>query len=592
MALDGITLRALVHELQTHLTGGKIDKINQPEKDELILTVRSQKTNYKLLLSASSSTARLHILEDIKKENPLVAPMFLMLLRKHIGNGAIKSIEQRSTERIVEIAIEAYDELRVLKNKLLIIELMGKHSNIILVNAEDRKIIDSIKRVSINVSSVREVLPGLTYVYPPSHNKKNPVRNTDFSFFKSLFEHGSIELYKLFYMNYEGLSPTIGKEICYRCNISPTESSQSLSETKIERLWGTFERIMHCVSKHQYNPCIVMQKNPPRILDFSAIMLTHSEEHFLAECPSMNSACQEYYALKDKTERIQQKTSDLRKRVQTRLDMLKNKTEKQNNEISSSMTLNRDKHYGELLTAYIYLLQKGMNEITVDDFYHDNTPITIPLDIHKTPSENIQRYFKRYQKSKNRIAELTEQLCIAQREISYLENVLVSISQIENYSEISEIQNELAKEGYIRRSQSYKKQKEEPSSKPMEFLSSDGIEILVGKNNTQNDKLTLKLSSPNDIWLHTKEIPGSHVILRTTMQNVPEQTLRQAAILSAYFSKARMSANVPVDYTERKNVKKPNGAKPGMVIYEKNATLYVTPDETIVNSLRKKEPLK
>lgn len=585
MALDGITLRSLVHEMKSKLVNGKIDKITQPEKDEIWLTIRNEKQNHKLLISANSSTPRIHFVNDAKKENPLTAPMFLMLLRKHIGNGTIKSVEQRSTERIVEISIDAYDELRVLKNKTLIIELMGKHSNIILVHTEDRKIIDSIKRVSLNISSVREVLPGLTYQYPPGHKKISPIHRLDEDEFRRLCSNFHSEIYKLFYMSYEGMSPTISKEICYRANVESTEVASSLSEVKTEKLWGTFSRMMSRIEQHEYSPCIVIQRNPHTILDFSAVLLTHYETMELVEYQSIHTACEEFYFLKDRAERIQQRTSALRKKIQTRLDTLQHKTEKQNNEISSSMLLDKDKLYGELLTSYIYQIKTGMSEITLENFYSNNEKITIPLDVQKSPSENIQRYFKRYQKSKNRIEELTEQLAIAQKEISYLENVLLSISQIETYDEISEIQDELAKQGYIRRPSNHKSKKETISS-PMEFTASDGTTILVGKNNTQNDRLTLKLSSPNDTWLHTKDIPGSHVIIRAKQQDISEKTLYEAAILAAYYSKGKFSSNVPVDYTERKNVKKPSGAKPGMVIYVNNSTIYVTPEESVVEQLK------
>ncbi|MGP1405592.1 Rqc2 family fibronectin-binding protein [Filifactor alocis] len=585
MALDGITLRSLVHEMKSKLVNGKIDKITQPEKDEIWLTIRNEKQNHKLLISANSSTPRIHFVNDAKKENPLTAPMFLMLLRKHIGNGTIKSVEQRSTERIVEISIDAYDELRVLKNKTLIIELMGKHSNIILVHTEDRKIIDSIKRVSLNISSVREVLPGLTYQYPPGHKKISPIHRLDEDEFRRLCSNFHSEIYKLFYMSYEGMSPTISKEICYRANVESTEVASSLSEVKTEKLWGTFSRMMSRIEQHEYSPCIVIQRNPHTILDFSAVLLTHYETMELVEYQSIHTACEEFYFLKDRAERIQQRTSALRKKIQTRLDTLQHKTEKQNNEISSSMLLDKDKLYGELLTSYIYQIKTGMSEITLENFYSNNEKITIPLDVQKSPSENIQRYFKRYQKSKNRIEELTEQLAIAQKEISYLENVLLSISQIETYDEISEIQDELAKQGYIRRPSNHKSKKETISS-PMEFTASDGTTILVGKNNTQNDRLTLKLSSPNDTWLHTKDIPGSHVIIRAKQQDISEKTLYEAAVLAAYYSKGKFSSNVPVDYTERKNVKKPSGAKPGMVIYVNNSTIYVTPEESVVEQLK------
>ena len=584
MSFDGFFLHHMVEELRTELLNGRIQKINQPFEQELVLQIRSNRKSHRLLLSAHPVFGRIQLTESTF-ENPAQPSTFIMVLRKYLQGAVIESIEQIENDRIVEITVSNKNEIGDHIQATLIIEIMGKHSNIILVHTEDRKIIDSIKRVSLNISSVREVLPGLTYQYPPGHKKISPIHRLDEDEFRSLCSNFHSEIYKLFYMSYEGMSPTISKEICYRANVESTEVASSLSEVKTEKLWGTFFRMMSRIEQHEYSPCIVIQRNPHTILDFSSVLLTHYETMELVEYQSIHTACEEFYVLKDKTERIQQRTSALRKKIQTRLDTLQHKTEKQNNEISSSMLLDKDKLYGELLTSYIYQIKTGMSEITLENFYSNNEKITIPLDIQKSPSENIQRYFKRYQKSKNRIEELTEQLEIAQKEISYLENVLLSISQIENYDEISEIQDELAKQGYIRRPTNHKSKKETMSS-PMEFTSSDGTTILVGKNNTQNDRLTLKISSPSDTWLHTKDIPGSHVIIRAKQQDISEKTLYEAGVLAAYYSKGKFSSNVPVDYTERKNVKKPSGAKPGMVIYVNNSTIYVTPEESVVEQLK------
>ncbi|MGB5822542.1 MAG: NFACT RNA binding domain-containing protein [Proteocatella sp.] len=592
MPLDGLTLRAISHELNNTLASGKIDKINQAENDEILLSIRSNFKNYKLLLSANSSNPRLYLVNEYKKENPMKAPMFLMILRKHIGNGRIISIQQDGFDRSISINIEAHDEMRVLKIKKLIIEIMGKHSNIILVDAESNKVIDAIKRVSLSMSSVREVLPNREFLMPPSQNKLNPLKNIDLDFFIATFKSKDTPVFKGIYGNFEGISPVIAKEICYRASISASISTFELSASDYVRLKNSFDQMFADVANNKFHPNMVLNSKLEIPIEFSSVAITQFKDLKVKTSDSISDICEEYYSLKDLSERIHQRSSGLRKSIQIKLDRVKNKLEKQTKELSIAQELDKYSKIGELLTANIYKLEKGMKEIEVLDYLDENCPsIKIELNEHLTPSENIQAFYKKYNKAKSRIHELTAQLEQTREEFDYLDNVMISINNCTSLDSIEEIKEELVREGYYSASKTVgKKSKKEKISEPMEFTASDGTAIFVGKNNTQNDKLTLKSSKPTDVWLHTKNIPGSHVIIKSTLDDVSEETLYEAAKLASYYSKARTSSKVPVDYTSRKNVKKPSGAKPGMVIYVDYGTVYVTPDEELVYKLMKKQP--
>ncbi|WP_028828507.1 Rqc2 family fibronectin-binding protein [Proteocatella sphenisci] len=590
MPLDGLTLHAAAHELNASLVGGKIDKIGQAENDEILLSIRNNQKNYKLLMSANSANPRIYLVKEYKKENPMKAPMFLMILRKHIGGGRIMSVSQNGFDRSVTIKIEAYDEMRVLSEKLLIIEMMGKHSNIILVDAETNKVIDSIKRVSLLMSSVREVLPNREFTLPPEQNKKNPLINISLVDFVSVLKNKDTQIFKAIYGNFEGISPIVAKEICFRSSIDYSLSTYELTDSSFETLKNCFDKLFNDVSDNNFYPNIVMDKRLNTPVEFSSILLTNMKDYKIEPSESISEICEQYFALKDLYERIHQRSSGLKKSIQIKLDRVSSKLEKQTEELSKAYELDKYSKTGELLKANIYMLQKGMKQVTVIDYFDENTPqVTIPLDEHLTPSENIQASYKKYNKSKNRIKELGTQIEHTRSEMDYLDNVMVSINNCTSLDSIEEIKEELVKEGYYSFSKTEgKKNKKDKASEPMEFIASDGTKIFVGKNNTQNDKLTLKMSRPDDVWLHTKNIPGSHVIIKQNLDDVSEEALYEAARLAAYYSKARTSSQVPVDYTQRKNVKKPNGAKPGLVIYDDYGTLYVTPDEELVYKLMKK----
>lgn len=577
MALDGITIRALALELSETLVGGKIDKINQPEKDEVLFTIRNNGSNHRLLISANSANPRIYLAENYKKENPLKAPMFLMLLRKHLGGGRVLSIGQKDFDRNILIDIEAYDELRRLRTRTLSVEIMGKHSNIVLIDKETNQIIDAIKRVPLSISSVRMILPNTDFTFPPGQGKHNPLESISTKDFVSALKTKSQPVFKGIYSNFQGISPVSAKQICYMANLNDSFGTYDLTPLQMEILKENFDKLFKAISLGNFAPCIVYDPNY-NPLDFSAIMLTlYDDTHTVVGFDSISKATEEYFYKKDLHERIMQKTQGLRKSLQIKLDRVKTKMQKQIDEINQAQNLDEYAKAGQLLTANIYQMDKGMKEIEVYDYLTEGSPlVSILLNPDWTPSENIQDYYKKYNKAKARIRELTDQLEQTKNENDYLENVFVSINNIDSLEAIEDIKDEMAREGYYSQV-NIKKKTEKTPSKPLEFTASDGTLILVGKNNTQNDRLTFKIASPNDIWLHTKDIPGSHVIIKATLETVSQDALQEAAMLAAYYSKSQASSQVPVSYTPRKNVKKPKGAKPGMVIYTDYKTIYVTP---------------
>lgn len=588
MALDGLVISALARESETKLTGGRIDKIHQPEKDELIISVRTFEGAYKLLICANPTFPRFHI-TNIQKENPEKPPMFCMLLRKHISGGKILYIRQEGFDRIVRIGIESYDEMGYLSEKSLIIEIMGKHSNIILTDKEG-KILDSIFHVDITVSSVRQVLPGLPYEMPPSQGKSNPL-DADRNDIAYTLSHDDSELYKQLMSAYSGISPLVAREAVYRalgmCDISGPETSGD----DLEKVALNFYSIMCDAKSGCYNPCIVIDRTTKKLIDFCSIDISQysagaTVEHF----PTVSEAVESFYMKKASSESIRQKSGDLMKVVTTNIDRCRKKLQLQNEILKKAAKRDKFKIYGDLITANIYQISQGMKEITVQNFYSEEyEEITIPLKTDITPSKNAQRYYLKYNKEKTAEQETQKQKKLNEIELDYLESVQESIIKAESGTEVTQIRDELIEQGYLKNRGRINKKKKQPEARPMHFVSDDGYDIYVGKNNKQNDYLTVKMSRSTDIWFHTKGIHGSHTIIKTDdAMTVPDETYMQAARLAAYYSKGRSSESVPVDYTEVKNVKKPSGAKPGMVIYVSYNTLYVTPDEDEV--IRLKQP--
>ncbi|WP_027701530.1 Rqc2 family fibronectin-binding protein [Metaclostridioides mangenotii] len=591
MALDGLVIHSIVDELSSKLVGGKVDKISQPENDEIVLNIRNNPNNYKLVLSASASNPRVYIANNYKKENPKKAPVFCMLFRKHIQGGIITGVSQIGFERIIKISVESYDELKEKTSKDIIVEIMGRHSNIILAQSESGKIFDSAKRVPVSISRVRQILPGLIYELPPAQDKINPLDKVNKVKFIESIKTYEGPVFKGLYSKFLGISPIIAKEICFRADVDPKKDVTEVSDSDLGDLYLEFDRLFEDISNNKYLPSIIVDRSIDKYMDFSCVNLTLYNDLESISRESMCEILENYYLTRDVKDRIHQRASDLRKSISIKLDRLYNKQKKQNEELLDSEHADEFKLKGELLTANIYMVEKGMKEIEVQNFYSpDYSNIKIPLNENLTPSENSQKYFKRYNKLKTAKKEITHQMAINEEEINYLENIVLSIDNCENMDELQDIREELIKLGYAKAQGKAKPKKETAlTTSPHKFISSDGTTILVGKNNKQNDHLTLRIADYDDIWMHTKNIPGSHVIIKCAGKEVSDDTIFEGAMLAAYFSKSKMSSKVPVDYTKKKNVKKPSGSKPGMVIYETNSTLYVTPTEEMVAKLKPKD---
>ena len=586
MALDGIAIRSLILELKNLLLDGKIDKIHQPEKDEIILYVRSKGANHKLLLSASANDARAH-LTQVHKSNPLQAPMFCMLLRKHLTNGRIVEIHQPELERVMEFHIESKNELGDLSIKKLTIEIMGKHSNIILIN-EENKILDSIKHVNFNVSRIREILPGKFYMNPPSQHKTNPLEVTQTNFIKILSgQSQGTKIDKALFNSFMGISLITAREICFRAKLDMDLYIAQLTEENYLTLFHSLYELLREIKTSSVQPCLVFDYNDT-LIEFTPVKYSIYYAHRIKTFNTISEVIESFYRKRDIDYRLKQKSTETVKIIQTNLDRCYKKKEIQIRTLKDVEDREKYRMYGDIITANIYQLHAGQTHLNAPNFYsEDYQEVEIPLDPLLTPSENAQRYFKKYSKAKTTFVMVQEQMQLNDEEIVYLETLLNAVEHIESEEDIEEIKEELVESGYIRKRILKNKRKKSQQINPLHYISSDGFNIYVGKNNKQNDQLTLKTARTYDLWFHTKEIPGSHVIVQTDHKEVPQTTINEAGLLAAYYSKAKLSSNVPVDYTQRKNVKKPSGAKLGMVIYDNYKTLYVTPDETYIRQLKK-----
>jgi predicted ribosome quality control (RQC) complex YloA/Tae2 family protein len=569
MAFDGIVTRAVAHELNERLATGRIMKIYQPTDTEIVMQVRTRRGNVRLLLSASLSFPRIHM-TNASYQNPLEAPMFCMLLRKYCEGAIIETIRQVDMERIIHIDIRGRDELGDDRTKRIVLEIMGRHSNLILMDPQNGLIHDGLHHVTPAVSRYRVILPGRPYVAPPPQNKLNPLTATKDDFIRRIqFNEGKIA--KQIVGSFEGISPLIANEIVHRAGL-PTR----------EALWTSFTEIMEAARRHDYIPVLVRTENKEH---FSVVALTHLSAESSETFTGVSECLEAFYHGKAERDAVKQRVHDLARLVANE----RNKNEKKIEKLLDTKRQAEDARiyqiYGELITANIYQITRGQTEANVVNYYEEEAPlVNIPLDPALTPAENAQAYFKRYTKAKNSLAVVDDQIAAAEEEVRYLDTVL---QQIENagLADIEDIREELTEQGYLR-ARPGKIKKGKPKNPVLErYTSSEGAVIYVGKNNKQNDYLTNRLASPNDTWLHTKDIPGSHVVIRG--DKFSERTLREAAMLAVYYSKARQSSQVPVDYTLVRHVKKPKGAKPGFVIYEQQKTLFVTLDDEIIQALTK-----
>lgn len=586
MPFDGIVTKCIVNELNELLSGGRVDKIFQPEADEIVLLVRSRGQNYRLVASANANYPRLHI-TTAQKENPQTPPVFCMLMRKHVSGGKLLNISFHDYERVISVNIESVNELGDLSVKRLVVEIMGKHSNIILLNSGD-KIIDSVKHVDNDISSVREVMPARPYFLPPAQNKVLPENISPEDIFNYAQTSEAKHVEGLLLNTIKGFSPYTCREICAAAGIPSKTALDRLSGADRTNLAAALDIYLKKIKNNSFEPCIIYQdKNYLRPVDFYCF--TPEQAVISKKYDLLSVALDDFYSLRDTNERLGQKMGDVVKVIKNGIDRCEKKIALFHDKLRDVADRDKLQLYGELITANIYCIPAGAKAARVLNYYSENEEyIEIPLNEYKSAQDNAQRYFKQFSKAKSTHLNVTRQLEDALTELQYLQSVQTMLENCGTRQEIDEIRQELIDQGYIKSSVRNSKKKQEKPSSPLEFISVDGFQILVGKNNKQNDLLTIKTAASNDLWLHTKNIPGSHVIIRTERQEVPDSTLLEAATLAAYHSSAKMSYNVPVDYTSVKNVKKPSGAKPGMVIYEHFKTINVTPDEDRVLKISKK----
>ncbi len=579
MAFDGFVISNIVTELNQKILGGRIYKIYQPEADEITLVIKKERNTLRLHISASASLPLIY-LTDTSKTNPMQAPNFCMLLRKHLSNGRIVSISQPNFERIIEITIEHLDELGDLCQKRLIVELMGKHSNIIFADSEDM-ILDSIKHISANISSIREVLPGRTYCFPPSKGK-----HTIFALTPEIFSNEVIQkptsLSKALYSSITGMSPLIANEICYRAGLDGSASTDSLTEEYASGLYGQLMKLKTSIEMKDYHPNVIYYGEEPK--EFSCIPLTSYSDGTSKSFPSIFDVLICYYAEKEKYTRMKQKTADLRKIVQTAQERVSKKYDLQQKQLKDTKKREKYKVYGELIQTYGYQLEPNAKSLTCVNYY-TNEEITIPLDPNKTPLENSQKYFARYSKLKRTYEALSQLVVETKADLDHLESIATSLSLSEDEKDLALIKEELIDYGYIK-SRGNQRTKRQKKSKPLHFLSSDGFHMYVGKNNYQNDELTFKFANGGDWWFHAKQMPGSHVIVRKEQaETLPDATFEEAGRLAAYYSKGRQAPKVEIDYVQRKELKKPPKAKPGFVIYHTNYSMMCRPDISDIKEL-------
>lgn len=570
MAFDGITVAALAQELQNTLQNGRISKIAQPEADELLLTIKTSQGQQRLYISASASLPLIYLTEENKK-SPMTAPNFCMLLRKHIGGGRIVDITQPGLERILCFHIEHLDEMGDLCQKKLIVEVMGKHSNIIFCD-DKNMIIDSIKHVSAQMSSVREVLPGRDYFIPDTMNKSDPLSVTADAFRSALLAR-PMPIGKAIYTSFTGISPVAAEEICYLAGIDSNMTAKDLSEDILLHLYNQFTIYFDELKKGNFTPVTYYENGLPK--EFACLPLTHFSSCKQKDSASVSSLLSTYYAEKNTVTRIRQKSVDLRKIVQTALERNRKKFDLQSRQLADTSGRDKYKIYGELINVYGYNLEPGAKTLEALNYYNNET-VKIPLDTTKTPQENAQRYFAKYNKQKRTFEALSELIKETQDDITYLESVSNALDIASSEDDLAQIKEELTESGYIRRRFTRKKVK--LKSQPFHYLSSDGYHMYVGKNNFQNEELTFHFAVGNDWWFHAKGAPGSHVIVKSGTDTPPDRVFEEAGKLAAYYSKNRGNDKVEIDYIEKKHVKKVNGARPGFVIYHTNYSLVIDSD--------------
>ena len=576
MAFDGITVSAVVSELRETIVSGRIYKIAQPENDELLLTIKTKEGGQTRLLLSAGASLPLIYLTDANKQAPMTAPGFCMLLRKHLQNGRITDITQPGLERIVQIHVEHLNEMGDLCRKILVLELMGKHSNIIFINDENM-IIDSIKHISGMVSSVREVLPGRPYFIPMTQDKKDPLTVSEAEF-KEVIRSKATAIYKSLYTSFTGLSPQISQEICTAASVDGELSTAIFSESEnggelLDSLYRSFAAAIGRVKERNFTPAIIYENDVP--VDFTVLPCASYPDKSQKAFTCVSALLETYYAEKSTVTRIRQKSVDLRRIVQTALERNIKKYDLQLRQMQDTEKKDKYKIYGELLNTYGYGVEPGAKSMEALNYY-TNEMITIPLDPQLTATENAKKYFDKYGKLKRTYEALSKLTLEVKEEIDHLESIQNALDIALLEEDLTQIKEELIESGYIHRKGGNKKVK--ITSKPFHYISSDGFHMYVGKNNYQNEELTFKFANGGDWWFHAKGMPGSHVIVKTNGEELPDSTFEEAARLAAYYSKGKNQEKVEIDYVEKKHVKKPGGGKPGFVVYYTNYSMMIDSD--------------
>ena len=584
MPIDALFLTAVTRELTDTLIGCRVDKVQQPERDTLLLSLRSPGTSCRLLLSASSNHPRIHLTEEAM-ENPAQPPMFCMLLRKHLTGGRIVSLTQPPMERLVDLCLDCTDEMGEPVQKHLVLELMGRNSNLILLGGDGR-ILDCMRRVDFEMSEQRQVLPGLFYRLPPAQGKLDPLAaepETLAVLLRNAADEKKLDQWLL--DTFGGLSPLVCRELSFELLGSVDVLLGALDVSARDALAAALSERFAQYRSGAFTPVLLLQDGAPK--DFSCIPIRQYEGYREERsAPSFSKLLDGFYSERDRTERMRQKTQALRKTLTNLTHRTARKLELQRKELAATYDREHLRRLGDIVTANLYAIRRGQTTLHAVDFYDpDMREIEIPLSPAISPQQNAAKFYKDYQKAKNAERILTEQIANGEQELAYLESVLDALTRVECERDIQEIRTELADGRYLRETGQKKRMKAAPS-KPMEFRSSSGLTILVGRNNRENDLLTTKLASKGDLWLHTQKIHGSHVILVCSGTEPDDQSVTEAAQLAAWFSQARDGQNIPVDATAVKNVKKPAGAKPGMVVYYTYRTVYVTPDAALAQALK------
>ena len=573
MALDGITLNMLKNEISEKIIGARIDKIHQPSKEELVISLRWNGGNGKIMISASASAPRIHFTES-SVDNPKNPPMFCMLMRKHLSGAKLVEIEQFGLERMLHLSFSTYNEFGDPVIVKLAVEIMGRHSNIMLIGPDGR-IIDAIKRVTADMSSVRQVMPGMTYVFPPAQNKMNTLDLDYMGLIERLKNGRDIPLSKALMENLDGVSPIVCREISDIVTGGFDTKSHDLSNDDCEKLVSCLEKLSESVKNGNAAPYMVVKENG-HPLDFTFMKVNqYGDALEIRKFETFSEMLDKFYSERSGADRMKQRSNDLFKFVVNLADRISRKLDIQRQELARSTERDVLRVKGELIHANLWMIEKGMTSVVLENYYNDCKPIEVKLDPRLSPNQNAQHYFSEYRKADTAERMLKQFIEKGEAELSYIESVFDLLSRARTDDEVIAICEELVAQGYLK---NHRKNNQKPVKlAPKEYISTDGFRILCGRNNIQNDKLTFKDSRKNDIWLHTQKIHGSHTVIVTEGREVPESTIQQAAVVAAYNSKGRESSLVPVDYTEIRNVKKPSGAAPGKAIYEHYKTAYVRP---------------